>query len=246
MLKTRCIRIIVIGMLALFGPAHTALADDISKQDAQMKMHHLHMLMNKGILLATEGSNLIMLSKMKMLQGVDDMTAHHGSEMMKEANPLIQRTMSGPVIMELHSKKYINDPLLHYTEKLGKAMIDTVNILDAMNMRGFESADAMKMSHLHTLLNHALEMAAEGSNLSILGHMSKTGEVMDTYSITQGNLMMKNARSLLTAIMESRPMKDLHAAGVTEESNSMMREFHDFAEAALNVTDMLIRMPAMD
>ena len=187
-----------------------------------------------------------MLSKMKMLQSVDDMTAHHGSEMMKEAKPLIERTMSGPVIMELHSKKYINDPLLHYTEKLGKAMIDVVDILDTMNMKGFESADTMKMRHLHTMLNHALEMAAEGSNLAILGHMSKTGEVMDTYSINQGNQMMKNARSLLTATMGSKTMKELHAAGVTTEKDSMMREFHAFAEAAMNVIDMLIKMPGMD
>jgi hypothetical protein len=246
MLKLNYIKIIIMSMVLMVGTNNMASADKISKKNAQMKMHHLHMIMNKGILLATEGSNLIMLSRMKMLPGVDDMTAHHGSEMMKEAKPLINRTMSGPVIMELHSKQYINDPLLHYTEKLGKAMIDAVDILDTMCMKGIESADSMKMSHLHNLLNHALEMAAEGSNLAILGHMSKTGKVMDEYSIKQGNQMMKNARSILSATMGSQTMMDLHASGTTVERDPMMRQFHSFAEAAMNVIDMLIKMPAMD
>ena len=80
-------------------------------------------------------------------------------------------------------------------------MIKAVSILEKMSMEGIKSPDLMKMSHLHTVLNHALEMAAEGSNLSILGHMSKTGEMMDAYSIEQGNQMMKNAKLLLSATM---------------------------------------------
>lgn len=247
MLKSNCIRIIVATMLALFGSVHIAGAKDISKQDAQAKMHHLHAMMNKGILLATEGSNLIMLSKMKMLPDVDDMTAHHGSEMMNEAKPLINRTMSGPVFMELHTSKYVKDnQLLHYTEKLAKTILDTIDVLEKMSMESTKSADYMKMSHLHTMLNHALEMAAEGSNLVILGHMNKTGKVMDTYSINKGNQMMRNAKQLLSATMGSAAMKDLHASGVTAETDSMMREFHAFAESAMSIIDMLIKMPGMD
>ncbi|UCH45002.1 MAG: hypothetical protein JSV11_12000 [Nitrospiraceae bacterium] len=244
MFKVNCVTLTLFSFLVLCV-AGTAGAAEMSKEDAHMKMHHLHVMMNKGVLLATEGSNLLMLSKTDMLPSVDDMMDRHGSEMISQSRPLIQRTMSAPVIMELHSKKYINDPLLHYTEQLGVAMIEAVDSLEKMIMSSSTSADAKKMSHLQTLLNHALEMAAEGSNLAILGQMGKTGKVMDTYSIKLGNQMMINAKMLLSSTLQGKTMQDLHASGSPPASDQMMRNVHSFAEAALKVIDMLITMPPM-
>jgi hypothetical protein len=218
----------------------------MTKEYSQMKMHHLHMMMNKGILLATEGSNLMMLSKMKRLPSIDDMAQRHGREMMKESKPLIQRTMSGPTIMELHNKKFINDPLMHYTKKLAEAMIEAIERLNEISMEDMSSQYIIKMSHLHTLLNHALEMAAEGSNLSILGHMGKTGDAMDTYSINQGNKMMVNAKLLLPTVVEGKSMKEVYESDSSPEALHMMKKFHHFADAAMKVVDMLIEMPPMD
>ena len=61
--KVTLMKFMLVTTLVIFGAVNTADADKISKKYAQMKMHHLHMIMNKGVLLATEGSNLMMLSK---------------------------------------------------------------------------------------------------------------------------------------------------------------------------------------
>lgn len=243
MIKRTLVNIILVATLLIFGTANMANAGKISKKNAQMKMHHLHVMMNKGVLLATQGSNLIMLSKLKMLPSVDGTMAHHGEEMMMQSKPLIQLTMSGPVIMELHNKQYINDPLLHYTEKLSELMIEAIESLEKLNMLSSNSAELMKLRHLQTLMNHALEMAAEGSNLAILGHMSRTGEVMDRQAMEQGSQMMINAKSLVSATLEGEAMKELYAAGVTEDADRMMRQIHSVADSAMKVIDMLIEMP---
>jgi hypothetical protein len=242
MFKINWLKATLISLLMVYSVG-TVGAAEMTKEYAQMKMHHLHMMMNKGILLATEGSNLMMLSKMKKLPSIDNMAEHHGREMVKESKPLIQRTMSGPTIMELHNKKFINDPLMRYTKKLAEAMIESIERLDEISMEDMSSQYVIKLSHLHTLLNHALEMAAEGSNLSILGHMGKTGETMDTHSINQGNKMMVNAKLLLSTVVEGKAMKEVYESDSSPEAVDMMKKFHHFADAAMKVVDMLIDMP---
>lgn len=245
-----CTRILfipyVILALLIGGFSRSAHADVLERSDAVMKMHHLHIMMNKGIILATEGSNLVMLAEMNMLPSVDEITLHHGHQMIKESKPLIHRTLSGPVIMDVHKKGYINDPLLHYTDSLGKAILDLIEILETMDMGMAVKPDLMKMNHLHTMLNHALEMAAEGSNLCILGQMGKTGKVMDTFSIQQGMKMMENARSLVEQVMQGKTMQELHQSGVTPQTDTTMKDIHRMAEASSIVIDKLLKMPRMD
>jgi hypothetical protein len=232
--------ILTLSMIAILCTVDITIAGEISEKDHHMKIHHLHMMMNNGILLATEGSTLMMLSRMQMSPGTDEMTATHGREMMSNSKELIDRTMIA-IVKELHSRKVLADSLLHYSE-----IIDTSDILKQMDMKDILSPDLMKMSHLHSLLNHALEMAAEGSNLAILGHMRKSGEAMDTYSIEQGNQMMQNAKLLLSAVMKGRAMQDLNENGITPEKNNTMKQIHAFADSAGKVIDLLIKMPNMN
>ena len=238
--------IICLTMLLLSVPPEPANAGMIDRSEAVMKMHHLHIMMNNGIMLATDGSNMVMLSGMNMLPEVDKVNLHHGRSMIEKSKPLISRTLSGPVIMDLHRRGYINDPVLHYTEKLGTAMLDVVEILEKMSMGSVDSPELMKMNHLHSMLNHALGMASEGSNLSILGHMGKAGDVMDAFAVEQGIKMMKDAKSLVSDIMDGATMKELFSAGKNPGTDPMMNKLHKLAETSATVIDMLEKMPTIN
>lgn len=99
----------------------------------------------------------------------------------------------------------------------------------------------MTMHHMHMMINHAVEMAAQGSNLIMLGQMKMTKEA-DEMSIDHGKMMIKDAQSLMEKVMEGEPMKSLHTEGATPKASEEMTDTHHLAESASSYIDMLSRM----
>ena len=94
---------------------------------------------------------------------------------------------------------------------------------------------------MHLMINHALQMAADGANLIMLGQMGMAGEV-DKLSIEHGEAMMEDAKSMVTDTMGSKEMMEMHAKGMTPEKSPMMGMSHHYAEAAMKVIDLLSKM----
>ncbi|MDN5870657.1 MAG: hypothetical protein L0H73_08075 [Nitrococcus sp.] len=103
------------------------------------------------------------------------------------------------------------------------------------------SDHGMTMHHMHMMINHAVEMAAAGSNLIMLGQMGMA-EGVDKLSINHGKMMISNAQSLMQTIMERNPMKSLHKEGVTPKSSEEMAYTHDLYRSASSYIDTLSRM----
>ncbi len=82
--------------IGLLGTAH---AKDGGA--ASMDMHHLHQLMNHGLEMVAEGSNMVMLAEMKMTAAIDPMTLEHGRHMIKTGKEVIERAMKGPEMQGL-------------------------------------------------------------------------------------------------------------------------------------------------
>src|SRR5664279_4956224 len=81
-----------------FLPAAQAAEKDTKKMshgDAAMHLHHMHSMMNHGLIMALQGSNLVMLSEMKMAPGVDEITLTHGKKMITEGKSMLQEMLSG-------------------------------------------------------------------------------------------------------------------------------------------------------
>jgi uncharacterized protein YjlB len=209
---------------------------------ASMEMHHFHTLMNHGLTMVAEGSNMVMLAEMKMAPGVDQKTLHHGQHMIKEGKDLITRALNGPEMTAM-MKKHAKDPLMDYTHQLGESMLKVTDILEKMSMEDMSSPDMMAMHHMHMMINHALQMAADGANLIMLGQMGMAGDV-DKLAVDHGKAMMNDGKSMVTDMMESKEMKDMHAKGMTPEKSPMMGMSHKHAEAAMKVIDLLSKMPA--
>ncbi|HAM50260.1 MAG TPA: hypothetical protein DCP92_06040, partial [Nitrospiraceae bacterium] len=100
---------------------------------ASMEMHHFHMLMNHGLSMVAQGSDMAMIADMKMAPGVDQHALRHGQHMIKEGKDLITRALSGPEMMAM-MKMHAKDPVMDYTHQLGEAMITVADMAEKMSM----------------------------------------------------------------------------------------------------------------
>lgn len=222
------------GSFAMAGEEHGGKMPD-------MQTHHFHIMMNHGIAMVAEGSNLVMLAGMKMTTDLDRPTFAHGQVMIANGKKVILRSLSGPEMTDMMKGEDATSPLMNYTHALGEAMLVVIDNLEKMDVKHMSSSQSMTMHHMHITLNHVLQMAVEGSNLVMLGQMGMAGKV-DEFSIEHGKMMMSNARSLYTETMEGKAMKFMHGLGVTPENSPMMKLTYNLAESILKVIDLLGQM----
>jgi hypothetical protein len=226
----------------MFGTVNAEEKKHMHGGGAVMEMHHLHEMMNHGLEMAAGGSNMVMLAEMKMAPSLDPMALEHGRQMMKSGKEMIERALNGPEMQGMHKAGHADDPIMKYTHELGEAMMKVVDMLEKMSMEGPMSADMMTMHHMHIMVNHALEMAAEGASMTMLGKMGMAGNV-DKFSVDHGGMMMKDARKLLDEVFGGKAMTEMHEKGVKMD-NTMMDQTHKLGEAAAKVIDLLEKMPS--
>jgi len=207
---------------------------------SSMEMHHMHLMMNHGLAMVAEGSNLVMLAEMKMSPDLDPVALNHGRSMMEEGKEMIQHMLSGPEMEAMHKSGHGNAPLMVYTHSLAKAMLDYVDMLQNMKMGEMKPEDTMTMHHMHILINHAMEMAAEGSKLVMIGQMEMAKD-MDRHSVEHGRKMLTEARELIKEVMEGKAMSAMHTRQTG--SSSEMAYTHNLAKAATDLLDLMEKMP---
>ena len=236
-------KIIVLAVVLSFAMFGYANAEEMKHKghDASMHMHHFHMLMDHGMSMVAEGSNMAMLAQMKMAPGVDEKMLHHGHHMIKEGKELIVNALNGPEMTAM-MKKHGKDPMMDYTHQLGESMLKVADILEKMSMEDMSAPNMMTMHHMHMMINHALQMAAEGADLIMLGDMGMAGAV-DKMTVDHGKEMMKDAKPMVADIMGGKEMMDMHAKGMKME-NPMMAMTHQLGEASMKVIDLLSKMPS--
>jgi hypothetical protein len=100
---------------------------------------------------------------------------------------------------------------------------------------------AMTMHHMHMMINHAVEMAAEGSELVMVGQMNMAKGV-DEISIKHGQRMIEDAEKMVRDTLGSQAMKDLHQHGHGPEASADMAYTHELGKAALEYIELLKKM----
>jgi hypothetical protein len=230
--------------LLVAGCAGKTVSQDTGGGGEDMRMHHLHVMMNHGLSMVTEGSNDIMISYMGMAPKIDAIAHEHGHHMMNMGKEVINRSLSGPEMMSMMKGEHAKPGHMDYTHKLGESMLVVVDLLEKMAKAGSMPAGMMGMHHQHLMINHAMDMAAQGANMVMLGKMDMAGDV-DVFSIEHGEMMLSNAMSLLTEVMSGDAMMDMHAKGKTPEGHKDMMTTHKLGEAAVKVVHLLANMPAM-
>ncbi len=211
-----------------------------------MAMHHQHQMLNHALGMALEGSNLVMLGQMGMAGGIDQVSIDHGKMMMKNGRKLWNEMMSGKAMMKMHKggKSPMDDPMMKFTHELGSAQLKVIELLKEMGSTKHDAGHGMSMHHQHTMLNHALKMAVEGSNLVMLGQMGMAPGI-DDVSVKHGKHMMKSATKLFNETMSGEAMMDMHGKGASPNKDKHMAYTHKLAEAQLKVMNMLNMMPSV-
>ncbi|MGH8614686.1 MAG: hypothetical protein ACREYF_22330, partial [Gammaproteobacteria bacterium] len=180
----------------------------------------------------------LMLSEMGMAAEFNPTTRAHGQAMLKGGKELIERALSGEEMKGLHEKAGTEGAVMRQTHELGEAMKAVVNLLEDMRVVEPKPGE-MTVHHMHMALNHALAMAAEGSDLIMLGEMGMAPKV-DTASVEHGKAMLADARQLWDEVMKGKAMQGMMGA----ESSKGMTQTHELAEAGKKVIDLLEKIHA--
>ena len=141
------------------------------------KLHHLHMLMNHALQMATQGADM-------NLQGIE-----HGPAMLAKSSELLKRAMSGPEMARMHKYGSGNKPLMKMTQELADKASTLIQAMKAISTKSADK-NAIRM------LNHAVEVAATGSSLIMLGQQGMAGDI-DAVMVNHGQLMLGEASGLL-------------------------------------------------
>lgn len=188
--------------------ADAAAGDKRTNGDLSMHLHHMHTLMNHSLIMVVQGSNLLTLSHMPTGPALDQMTRVHGTEMMAEGKGTLKEILAGSEMQMAHERGSWNDPLMGYTHQLGAELLAVVDDLEKLD----HVAGSRQMQHTRMALNHALEMAAEGSNLVMLGQMKMAGD-LDRRAVAHGRKMLAQARRLWNGVVAGEGLDTFNAAG---------------------------------
>jgi len=141
------------------------------------KLHHLHMLINHALQMASQGADM-------NLQG-----AEHGPAILAKSIELLNRAMSGPEMARMHKFGNANKPLMKMTHELADK---TTTLIEAMKKLSTKS----KPKNQIRMLNHAVEVAAAGSSLIMLGQQGMAGDI-DSVMVNHGQAMLGEASGIL-------------------------------------------------
>ncbi len=101
---------------------------------------------------------------------------------------------------------------------------------------------SMELHHMHLVINHAVQMAAEGCNLEMLVETNMAPGI-DEQAVEHGKGMIREGKALIKSVLQSKAMTALHEKGAGESKE--MTYTHKLAEAALAYIDRLEEMHAV-
>lgn len=243
MIKKTAVLVPAMTVSLYFMAAGPARAGMEGMEGHSMKTHHQHLLMDHGLSMVLQGSNMVMLGQMEMVSALDSISVDHGKKMINNGKKAIEEALSGPAMMKMHGAGHDpkSDSMMKATHDLGESVLKVVDLVEKMDMGSMKGESMMAMHHMHTLINHALSMAAEGANLAMVGQMGMAGD-FDPPTVKHGKMMIKNARGLIGEVMEAPVMKEMHGKGKSPDKDPMMGHTHKMTEISYKIIGQLEKM----
>ena len=236
-------RLVVIAALVgtVFGFSGQPLAD-MTSQDGKAitRIQQVNSLIGRAMAMVTEGASLVLVANMKLAPPTDRFTAEEGMKMIENGKDLVQVALAGEGMSPMEKKEMETDPMMETAESLGESILKYIEIVQSMEMSG-TIENKIKLHQTHLMINHALDMAAEGANLVMLGNL-KLAEVLDKYTVERGRMMLKDARVTLAGVSGSDTMKDMKNTDMGSMGDAMMTKTGELIETALKIIDALERM----
>jgi len=236
--RTRVISLIIIISLSLI--TSPALAAPKHRKAVIVELNTLHIFLNQAYLMVLEGSGLVMLGEINTSTVFKDTVTLRGWELMEQGRQLIKNSLNGLPMKKLEVK-YKNDPLMKRVHDLGNMMLEGVEIIEKYLKVEKRDSHNSTIHQLHILLNHGLKMAADGSNMILLG---RTGLAKGANDLSQkhGRTMMRDGRVFIVRLSDDESMRELHNIGVNPAADARMDLFHQSIIKSLRIIDSLARI----
>jgi len=236
-MKRFMILVLMLGMV--FGVSSQSLADMASDaQGTALKIHQVRTLMDHSLGMVTEGSGLVMVARTKLAPPIDRFTEEKGMKLIRSGKEMVQKTLSGEEMMSMSEAGMKDDPMMVGTKDLGKSILKYIDIVENLDMSG-SVQNRIKIHNTHVMINHAMDTAAEGANLVLLGSMKLAGS-LDKYTIDNGRMMLRDARATLVDVAGSETMMEMDKMGMGDDP--MMTQTKDLLETAHKIIDVLEKM----
>jgi hypothetical protein len=160
--------------------------------------------------------------------------------MMKNGSNLWNNVMSGDTMMKMHKAGTTptDDPGMKYTHELGEAQLKVINLL---KRHSDMKQHTMGMHHQHMLMNHALKMALEASDMTMTGQMGMAPGIDET-SGSHGKMMRDSAWDMLNEVLSGDAMTKMHEGGMKPTSHKGMEFTHEIGSAMMQVMTLLDKM----
>lgn len=226
---------LVLGLILSF-PGMLQAETDKNKQ-----LHTIHMMMNHGLTMILDGSSLIMMAEMDIDTTVVKDPLVHGNKMIAKGKSLIDRAIRGPVMVEKHMQETRTTKMMDLTHQLGELMLKTAYAHDIMQpaMKGSEVAINLHVLHLEA--SHALIMAAQGSNMVMIGQSGMNND-LTRFSIEQGRKMMSEARTILIDLLTGKTVKDLEKRKLSPADLAMFNHTKELLIVSVDIANLLFQM----
>lgn len=237
-------RVLVIAVFAgmILGISGQPFADDMSSRNLEMtaRIQRVNTLMGRAMGMVTEGANLVLIASMKLAPPTDRFTSEQGMKMIENGKDLVRMALAGEGMTDMEKKEMEGTPMMKVAEGLGDSILKYIKIVENMEMGG-SIEHKIELHQTHVMINHALDMAAEGANLVMLGNLMLTGQV-DKYSVERGRAMLKDARATLAGVPESDTMKEMKMAAKGSMGETEMTSTNELISTALEIIDKLEKL----
>lgn len=227
---------VMLGLV--FGFSGQPFADMASDaKETTLKIHQVRSLMDHALAMVTEGAGLVMVARTNLAPPIDRFTEEQGMEMIASGKDMVQKTLSGNEMMSMQKSGMMDDPMMIGTKDLGEVILQYIGIVENLDLSGSVQSK-VKMHHLHVMINHALDEAAEGANLVLLGSMNLAGS-LDKYTVDNGRTMLRRARATLNDVSGSETMMEMKKTAMGSEDKPMMDQTQELLKTALEIIDIL-------
>ena len=206
--------------------------------DKNKDYHSAHMLMNYGLNMIADGSNMIISANLDIKTTLVQQPINYGKETINLGKSFVERALKGPTMVEKHmqSEDEENDMMLS-THKLGQLMLQVAyspDIFEPDLLKNSETVHDLLVIQLEA--NNALMMSAQGSNMIMTGQIGFSEIFINRFYIDQGRTMIGNAREVVFKLLNGEEMKSF----AKKELLSPEKELYEYTRKhLLNSVDII-------
>ena len=119
-------------MLLLIMASSATLAQDGARNETEMTLRHMQLMIHHAVEMAAEGAGLVTLGQTQTAPAMDELSIERGRQLIADAKDLIREVAAGPAMMKLHSTELTDtsSARMIVTHQLEQAASSYINVLE--------------------------------------------------------------------------------------------------------------------